>query len=224
MTLAHANAEGPLIIIGGHENKDGDKVILKAVAERLKGGRLVIATVASHNPEGYFETYQKAFEPLGIKELVELILLIVKDGLGAGFRSYLNIWNCIDWFNLTMSFIIMMLFYDVTRYVASVNELVLSLPTLDAVEPSPQWTGRYTKTVEQFHQDALQVGRKFYRLRWITSIFAVSTMLGFFKAFRANPRLDKTPPLSRALPGGFGALRDKREDRGITAATCPDAY
>mmetsp|Transcript_16400 Transcript_16400/g.53453 ORF Transcript_16400/g.53453 Transcript_16400/m.53453 type:complete len:162 (+) Transcript_16400:530-1015(+) len=42
--------------------------------------------------------------------------------------------------------------------------------------------------------------------------------------FRANPRLDKTPPLSRALPGGFGALRDKREDRGITAATCPDAY
>lgn len=72
MTLAHANAEGPLIIIGGHENKDGDKVILKAVAERLKGGRLVIATVASHNPEGYFETYQKAFEPLGIKELVEL--------------------------------------------------------------------------------------------------------------------------------------------------------
>ena len=42
--------------------------------------------------------------------------------------------------------------------------------------------------------------------------------------FRANPRLDKTPPLSRALPGGFGALRNKREDRGITAATCPDAY
>ena len=42
--------------------------------------------------------------------------------------------------------------------------------------------------------------------------------------FRANPRLDKTPPLSRALPGGFGALRDRREDRGITAATCPDAY
>ena len=72
MTLAHANAEGPLIIIGGHEDKDGDKVILKAVAERLKGGRLVIATVASHHPEGSFETYHKAFEPLGIKELVEL--------------------------------------------------------------------------------------------------------------------------------------------------------
>ena len=65
-------AEGPLIIIGGHEDKEGDKVILKAVAERLKGGRLVLATVASHAPEGYFETYQKAFAPLGVTDLVEL--------------------------------------------------------------------------------------------------------------------------------------------------------
>lgn len=66
--------EGPLIIIGGHEDKESDKVILKAVAERLKGGRLVLATIASHEPEGYFETYQKAFAPLGITDLVELYI------------------------------------------------------------------------------------------------------------------------------------------------------
>jgi cyanophycinase len=65
-------AEGPLIIIGGHEDKEGDKVILKAVAERLKGGRLVLATIASHAPDGYFETYQKAFASLGVTDLVEL--------------------------------------------------------------------------------------------------------------------------------------------------------
>jgi cyanophycinase len=65
-------AEGPLIIIGGHEDKEGDKVILKAVAERLGGGRLVLATIASHAPEGYFESYQKAFGALGITDLVEL--------------------------------------------------------------------------------------------------------------------------------------------------------
>ena len=64
--------DGPLIIIGGHEDKEGDKVILKAVAERLNGGRLVIATIASHAPEGYFETYQKAFASLGVTDLVEL--------------------------------------------------------------------------------------------------------------------------------------------------------
>ena len=64
--------EGPLIIIGGHEDKEGDKVILKAVAERLNGGRLVLATIASHEPDGYFETYQKAFSALGVTNLVEL--------------------------------------------------------------------------------------------------------------------------------------------------------
>jgi cyanophycinase len=70
--LTHPKADGPLIIIGGHEDKEGEKVILKAVAERLKGGRLVIATIASHAPDGYFESYQKAFASLGVNDLVEL--------------------------------------------------------------------------------------------------------------------------------------------------------
>lgn len=65
---------GPLIIIGGHEDKDGDRVILKEVARRLDGGKLVLATVASHKPEGYFESYEKAFADLGVAELVELYL------------------------------------------------------------------------------------------------------------------------------------------------------
>lgn len=63
---------GPLIIIGGHEDKEGDLVILKAVAERVGNGRLVIATVASHQPEGYFDAYQAAFATLGATDLVEL--------------------------------------------------------------------------------------------------------------------------------------------------------
>jgi len=73
MTTA-STTEGPLIIIGGHEDKEGDKIILKAVAERLNGGRLVVATIASHAPEGYFETYQKAFGSLGVTDLVELYI------------------------------------------------------------------------------------------------------------------------------------------------------
>lgn len=63
---------GPLIIIGGHEDKEGDKRILAEVARRLRGGKLVIATVASHQPEGYFESYAKAFGDLGLHDLVEL--------------------------------------------------------------------------------------------------------------------------------------------------------
>jgi cyanophycinase len=67
-----AERPGALIIIGGHEDKSGERVILKEVAKRLKGGRLVIATVASHEPEGYFDGYQKAFHDLGATDLVEL--------------------------------------------------------------------------------------------------------------------------------------------------------
>jgi cyanophycinase len=64
--------QGTLVIVGGHEDKDGDRVILKEVARLVRGGRLVLATVASHEPEGYFESYQRAFADLGVTDLVEL--------------------------------------------------------------------------------------------------------------------------------------------------------
>lgn len=63
---------GPLLIVGGHEDKEGERIILKTLARLLNGGRLVIATVASHEPEGYFEAYQKSFGELGVTDLVEL--------------------------------------------------------------------------------------------------------------------------------------------------------
>lgn len=63
---------GPLIAIGGHEDKEGKRLILHAIAERLDRGRLVIATIASHEPEGYFDAYREAFAALGVTDLVEL--------------------------------------------------------------------------------------------------------------------------------------------------------
>jgi cyanophycinase len=63
---------GPLIVIGGGEDKTGEREILKAVADRIDGGKLVLATIASHQPEGYFEAYREAFADLGIGELIEL--------------------------------------------------------------------------------------------------------------------------------------------------------
>jgi cyanophycinase len=65
-------SKGPLIIIGGGEDKEGGRTILREVARQLDGGKLVLATVASHEPEGYFEAYQKAFSDLGVTDLVEL--------------------------------------------------------------------------------------------------------------------------------------------------------
>ena len=63
---------GPLLIIGGREDKTGDRVILRAIAERVRGRKLVLATVASRAPEGYFDAYEAAFADLGVTDLVEL--------------------------------------------------------------------------------------------------------------------------------------------------------
>ncbi len=64
--------KGPLIIIGGREDKEGQRTILREIAHTVKDGKLVIATVASHEPEGYFDSYQTAFADLGVTNLVEL--------------------------------------------------------------------------------------------------------------------------------------------------------
>ena len=64
----------PFIIVGGHEDKTGDRTILRAIAAAVRGQKLIIATIASHEPKGYFTGYQAAFADLGVGELVELYL------------------------------------------------------------------------------------------------------------------------------------------------------
>lgn len=81
---------GCLIIIGGHEDRDpkSDRAILREVARHVRGGKLVLATVASHRPEGYFDEYQKAFADLDVGELVELY---VEERSQAGDRDKLSV-------------------------------------------------------------------------------------------------------------------------------------
>jgi len=81
---------GPLIVIGGHEDKTGKRVILGKVAKRLQGGRLVVATVASHEPEGYFDGYKAAFEALGATNLVELYVRDRADTLSPDLLTSLD--------------------------------------------------------------------------------------------------------------------------------------
>jgi cyanophycinase len=63
--------KGRLIIIGGHEEKQGERTILKAVAERARGehGSLVIVTVASQMPEELGHEYRELFTDLGVKHV-----------------------------------------------------------------------------------------------------------------------------------------------------------
>ena len=61
-----------LIIIGGHEDKTEKKLILRAVAERVGSGKLVIATVASGMQKEQYEEYERIFRGLGVRHIYKL--------------------------------------------------------------------------------------------------------------------------------------------------------
>lgn len=63
---------GTLIIIGGREDKKGQRLILKEVARRVGSGKLVIASVASQEPEAQWARYRRAFTELGVQQLEHL--------------------------------------------------------------------------------------------------------------------------------------------------------
>lgn len=59
---------GHLVIIGGHEDREGDKAVLTRFVE-LAGGpgcRIVVITTASGAPDTMFEVYDDAFSDLGV--------------------------------------------------------------------------------------------------------------------------------------------------------------
>ena len=66
--------EGNLIIIGGAEDKTGDKEVLKKVANFIDKEKdmMLIATVATEYPEKSFNKYYKVFSGLGIKNIEKL--------------------------------------------------------------------------------------------------------------------------------------------------------
>ena len=61
-----------MIVIGGREDKVGDKLILSEVARRVGRGKLVIAAVASKYPEPLFDEYDRVFRSLGLKHIAKL--------------------------------------------------------------------------------------------------------------------------------------------------------
>ena len=64
---------GGLLIIGGHEDKSGDKTILRFLAKKIgKAGKIVVVTTASELPEQLFEDYERVFRGLGIRHVHHL--------------------------------------------------------------------------------------------------------------------------------------------------------
>jgi cyanophycinase len=61
-----------LVLIGGNEDKQSGKLLLREVAERAAGGKLVVATIASEIPLENWELYRDIFLELGVQEVRHL--------------------------------------------------------------------------------------------------------------------------------------------------------
>jgi cyanophycinase len=81
---------GTLVIIGGHEDREGEKVILREVARRTDRRRLVVIGAASEEPEELFAEYRKAFADLGLKDVIPLDVRTREEALDEKFSEPLR--------------------------------------------------------------------------------------------------------------------------------------
>jgi cyanophycinase len=61
--------QGAIILIGGAEDKSGDRRILGEVARRARPGPLVVCTAGSTIPDELYEIYAAAFHDLGVRAI-----------------------------------------------------------------------------------------------------------------------------------------------------------
>ncbi|MDX1995511.1 MAG: cyanophycinase [bacterium] len=72
---------GRLMIVGGHEDKEGDQIILKEIAAAVKEGtHLSLVTVATEEPEAMAKDYTAIFNALGVKHVDAVDVRTREDG------------------------------------------------------------------------------------------------------------------------------------------------
>src|SRR4051812_6187076 len=64
--------KGTLLIIGGHEDKEDEKLILRRFVQLTGSGKLVVATVASGEAKASWEEYERLFRGLGAPHVFHL--------------------------------------------------------------------------------------------------------------------------------------------------------
>jgi cyanophycinase len=69
-----ASKKGTLIVIGGAEDKVGNKAILEEVVRIIGPGKLVITAVASEEQRQHSEEYSRIFRGLGVKHIHNLVI------------------------------------------------------------------------------------------------------------------------------------------------------
>ena len=64
--------KGQLLVIGGHEDKEGDRQILRELASLVGDGKLVVSTIASDVAGEIWDMYETVFRGLGVQHVHHL--------------------------------------------------------------------------------------------------------------------------------------------------------
>jgi len=72
--------QGTLIIIGGGERKGDELTVLQEVASRAGNGKLVVATIATAEPQETWTEYREIFKKLGVKKVEWLDVRVREEG------------------------------------------------------------------------------------------------------------------------------------------------
>eukprot|EP00746_Dinoflagellata_sp_MGD_P160830 gnl/MRDRNA2_/MRDRNA2_87758_c0_seq1.p1 gnl/MRDRNA2_/MRDRNA2_87758_c0~~gnl/MRDRNA2_/MRDRNA2_87758_c0_seq1.p1 ORF type:complete len:973 (+),score=197.50 gnl/MRDRNA2_/MRDRNA2_87758_c0_seq1:148-3066(+) len=150
------------------------------------------------------------FVLVALGETLEYLQLICSYGFIRGTSKYIDFWNFIDWMNIWMVAVIMINYFYCVHVTSGLNFLVSSTTQLDqnveytlgGLEYALNTTAiDYTGQLNQIVHQGDRLVSAYFDLKYYISIFAFFSALRFFKAFRANPRLNcVTQTLVRSFP------------------------
>eukprot|EP00746_Dinoflagellata_sp_MGD_P164125 gnl/MRDRNA2_/MRDRNA2_92584_c0_seq1.p1 gnl/MRDRNA2_/MRDRNA2_92584_c0~~gnl/MRDRNA2_/MRDRNA2_92584_c0_seq1.p1 ORF type:complete len:1056 (+),score=182.50 gnl/MRDRNA2_/MRDRNA2_92584_c0_seq1:83-3250(+) len=147
-----------------------------------------------------------------VSEIIELMGNLCREGCRAGFKEYASVWNFIDWLNIINVVIIVIIYFYCNTLVSGTNQIVDEFPEFDpsrrynttsfaqavrgpndpeTCEFSPEaCIQAYTTRLNHLLHQSERTLWGFWELKWFIALFAIASALRFFKAFRANPRLN----------------------------------
>eukprot|EP00746_Dinoflagellata_sp_MGD_P166735 gnl/MRDRNA2_/MRDRNA2_96834_c0_seq1.p1 gnl/MRDRNA2_/MRDRNA2_96834_c0~~gnl/MRDRNA2_/MRDRNA2_96834_c0_seq1.p1 ORF type:complete len:1087 (+),score=224.62 gnl/MRDRNA2_/MRDRNA2_96834_c0_seq1:114-3374(+) len=122
-----------------------------------------------------------------------------------GFLDYWEFWNAVDWAAILGGLVLVAMWGSVCSMVSGdLQNTISSLPlkildkevhetnqflTRDALDKLVGFDALKGKVLD-VHEIAGNIAGLYYLMRWMSAVYSVILMLKFFKAFKANPRLN----------------------------------
>jgi hypothetical protein len=141
-----------------------------------------------------------------------MVTNIVKMGCKEGLKNYASVWNFIDWLNIINVMVIVIIYFYCNTLVSGTNQIVDEFPTFDVSKPynltefatvvrgpnaeetcmfqPEQCIGAYTTRLSHLLHQTERTLWGYWELKYFIAVFAFTSALKFFKAFRANPKLN----------------------------------